>query len=145
MSPIWSAAGEEQSPYLCCGCLENSRSLVPQRTFTTYASGSRAEICQGPWCDSTPSGVQRPHGRSRIGLRSKLGTAWRLGGKVRQNEFTAIPEGRLARTRFFIVSLCGSWLANHISNFIAFPHTVTGSMRPRLGAECPIKARGLQG
>src|SRR5579863_4002187 len=78
MSPIWSAAGEEQSPYPCFECLENFPGLVPPRTFTTCAFGSRVEVCKGPWCDSTPSSMTKPPGRSRIASRSKPGTACRV-------------------------------------------------------------------
>jgi hypothetical protein len=33
----------------------------------------------------------------------------------------------------------------HISNYIAFPHILTASMKATLGAEWRIEARGLQG
>jgi hypothetical protein len=36
-------------------------------------------------------------------------------------------------------------LVSHISNYIAFPHILTGHVKATLGAEWRIKARGLQG
>src|ERR1022692_1718454 len=87
---VSGGGGGGQSPYLCFDCLENCPSLIPPRTFTTYASGSRAEICKEPWCDSTPSGIAKPPGRSRIDSRSKRGTACRLAKMGRHNE--RLPE-----------------------------------------------------
>src|ERR1700676_5061148 len=42
------------------------------------------------WCDSTPSGVAKPPGRSRIASRSKPETACRLAKMGRHNELSAI-------------------------------------------------------
>src|ERR1700675_3858732 len=110
MSPIWLAAGEEQSRYPCFDCLENFPSLVPPRTFTTYASGSRVEICKGPLCDSTPNGMPKPPGRGRIGSRSNPRKACRLEKMGRHNELSAIPEHVNGLETHLFTSLASNWV-----------------------------------